>query len=372
MVKILVIEDEATVRSNIEEILTLSDYEAIAAANGMSALQLLEKIQPDLILCDVMMPEMDGHTVLQTVRQNLSTATIPFIFLTAKADRRDVREGMEAGADDYLTKPFTAAELLRAVSVQLNKQALTETQTQSRLDEWRHSINRALPHELNTPLNGILCATDLLLHDRDLLSDEETVEILELIRTSARRMHRLTQNALLYMDLEMQSQARNRTPELLTLQSSTCTVQPLLRQVVSQQMERYDRAQDFHLTLQDCSVSLPSDKLEKILYELLDNAFKFSDSGTLVQVAGQPEGAFYRIEIRDHGRGMSPRQIAQLGAYTQFERYLYEQQGLGLGLTIVQKLVELYGGKIRLASELGQYTQVTLQLPIELPSKGSG
>lgn len=119
---ILVIEDERQVRNNIQQILELSDYRVLAAENGRVGLQLAKTALSDLIICDVMMPEMDGYEVVAALRKNNATATIPFIFLTAKVDRTDLRQGMESGADDYLTKPFTAEELLKAVEIRFQRQ----------------------------------------------------------------------------------------------------------------------------------------------------------------------------------------------------------------------------------------------------------
>ncbi|NES97097.1 MAG: response regulator, partial [Desertifilum sp. SIO1I2] len=112
MKKILVIEDEPTVRANLLKLLDLEGYQSLEASDGHTGIQLAEQHQPDLILCDIMMPELDGYAVLEALRQNPVTAMIPFIFLTAKAERNDWRQGMEKGADDYLTKPFTRSELL--------------------------------------------------------------------------------------------------------------------------------------------------------------------------------------------------------------------------------------------------------------------
>lgn len=123
MTKILVIEDEELVRENILDLLEAEDFDTIAAANGKIGLNLALSESPDLILCDMMMPELDGYGVLTTLRQEPATATIPFIFLTAKSAKADFRQGMDMGADDYLTKPFTRAELLSAIVNRLEKQA---------------------------------------------------------------------------------------------------------------------------------------------------------------------------------------------------------------------------------------------------------
>jgi two-component system, OmpR family, alkaline phosphatase synthesis response regulator PhoP len=120
--KILVIEDESQIRENIKEILELTGFTAITAVNGFSGLQIAKSTLPDLILCDIMMPELDGYDVLQALRQDSLTALLPLIFLTAKVDRTDLRLGMELGADDYLTKPFETDELLRAINSRLSRQ----------------------------------------------------------------------------------------------------------------------------------------------------------------------------------------------------------------------------------------------------------
>lgn len=124
MKKILVIEDEELLRVNTVQILELEDFSPIEADNGRVGIQLAQEQLPDLILCDVMMPEVNGYGVLTALRQNPATAAIPFIFTTAKASKVDLRQGMELGADDYLTKPFTADELLSAIATRLKKQAV--------------------------------------------------------------------------------------------------------------------------------------------------------------------------------------------------------------------------------------------------------
>lgn len=123
MKKILVIEDEPEMRRNLATILRLEKFHPLAAENGRVGVELAEKEKPDLILCDVMMPELDGHGVLQALRDNPDTASIPFIFLTAKGEKIDVRSGMNLGADDYLTKPVAKADLLNAIRSRLQRAA---------------------------------------------------------------------------------------------------------------------------------------------------------------------------------------------------------------------------------------------------------
>src|SRR6476646_11117243 len=121
MKKILVIEDEPEMRRNITMLLRYHDYQPIEAENGRVGLALAQREKPDLVLCDVMMPELDGHGVLQALQQNAELATIPFIFLTAKGEKDDLRSGMNLGADDYLTKPVANADLIRAIEARLRR-----------------------------------------------------------------------------------------------------------------------------------------------------------------------------------------------------------------------------------------------------------
>lgn len=119
--KVLIIEDNLDIRENIVEILELANYIAFSAGNGKAGVELAMKNIPDIILCDIMMPELDGYGVLYMLNKHPETANIPFVFLTAKAERVDLRKGMEMGADDYLTKPFDDMELLNAIESRLKK-----------------------------------------------------------------------------------------------------------------------------------------------------------------------------------------------------------------------------------------------------------
>ena len=121
MKKILVIEDEPEMRRNIAALLRYYNYEPVTAENGRAGVEAARREQPDLILCDVMMPEMDGHAVLQTLQTDAALARVPFIFLTAKGEKDDLRSGMNLGADDYLTKPVANADLVKAIETRLRR-----------------------------------------------------------------------------------------------------------------------------------------------------------------------------------------------------------------------------------------------------------
>lgn len=138
--KILIIEDNDGIRENVAEILEMASYNVFKADNGKTGMELAVKHLPDIILCDIMMPELDGYGVLYMLNKNAETSTIPFIFLTAKADHSDLRKGMEMGADDYLTKPFDDMELLNAIEVRLRKKAHLEQMHLNKLNEFKMLI----------------------------------------------------------------------------------------------------------------------------------------------------------------------------------------------------------------------------------------
>lgn len=178
MPKILVIEDEKPVRTNIVDLLSVEGFDAIGAENGHAGLQVLRDQTVDLVICDVLMPKMDGFEVLKALSQNPSTEMIPLIFLTAKTERSDIRQGMNLGAYDYITKPFTRVELLEAVNAQLKKQERLVHQTalaseqveqvQQKLQdlqtftEAKDQLLNNLIEELRNPMSNISMAIRLL------------------------------------------------------------------------------------------------------------------------------------------------------------------------------------------------------------------
>jgi len=141
MKKILVIEDEPEMRRNLTTILRLENFQPLPAANGRIGIELAKKEKPDLVLCDVMMPELDGYGVIAALRADTETVTIPFIFLTAKGEKPDIRAGMNLGADDYLTKPVAKSDLLAAIRSRL------ERAVQQAVPEFKPNFESAKPLE---------------------------------------------------------------------------------------------------------------------------------------------------------------------------------------------------------------------------------
>ncbi|NJL93537.1 MAG: hybrid sensor histidine kinase/response regulator [Anaerolineae bacterium] len=363
MKRILVIEDEASLREDIVDILRLADFEVLDAENGLVGAAQAKEHKPDLILCDIMMPERSGDWVLLEVRSDPGTAHIPFIFLTARTSRSDMRYGMELGADDYITKPFTPDELLSAVNARITKQAHLEIAQTERLRDLHQSIARALPHELRTPLTGILGYARIMMEDAEELDTSQMRQMAQGIQRASRRLRRLVENYLLFAQLEMLS---NQMVQAQVLLQETCTApQEILQTVVEQQATEAKRPpEDLEVHCEAVSIRIDETSFAKIAEELLDNALKFSQPGTRVQIHGIRAGERFHLVVRDQGRGMNSEQIQRIDAYMQFDRRLYEHAGLGFGLAIVRHLATLYQGSFQVSSVPGQFTEVRVQLPL--------
>ncbi|HWP81728.1 MAG TPA: response regulator [Bacteroidota bacterium] len=360
--KILVIEDDKAERQLVLTLLRRQGFETTSADNGTDGLRLAKTERPDLILCDIHLGGLDGYDLLAEIRKEPTLATVPFIFMTAHADREALRQGMGLGADDFLPKPFTSDELITAVNARLEKYQVLIRQANQKLDELRAAMSVTIPHELRTPLNGILGYADILRKQADDLEPSEIKRMAERIHKNGKRLGKLVENYIIYAQTELQLLHLHATKVPMSMQ--TLGTDRILRMVVEQKAEDFGRADDVEVRSTGASVNITPEFFTKIVDELVDNAFKFSSKGTKISVASQIQNSHLRLEISDQGRGMTPEQLSHIGAYVQFERKVYEQQGSGLGLTVARRLVELHGGKFEIKSAYGKGTTVVAELPL--------
>ena len=365
MQKILVIEDTPDVRELITDTLRFNGFETVSAADGEAGIQAALTHLPDLILCDVQMPRKDGFEVLQDLRRRPATATIPFVFLTGQADKSHMRHGMNLGADDFLAKPFQLQDLMAAVNARLKKHQTVTARSDEKLTQLRDSISLAMPHELMTPLNGIIGFSSILLSDGGSLSQADVTEFAQHIHDSAQRLQRVIENFLLYSQIELTAADPAKIAALR--QAEPVTVKDFIDVTARKRATAFNRVSDLKLDIVEACVRMAHPKLEKILVEILDNAFKFSEAGAAVEVKGRILEGFYEVTITNFGRGMTPEQITALGAHMQFERKFYEQQGAGLGFAIARRLIEIHGGSAKVSSIHGKSATVDLFFPIWTP-----
>ena len=362
--KLLVIDDDETMREYIKQTLSIYGYDAIEADSAEKGILLAREHQPEMILCDVHMDGMDGYETLRTLRADPFLASTPFIMVTASSDPSSMREGMGLGADDFLPKPFSPSDLVRTVETQLAKMKMRKAEAETKLRNLRSNINLALPHELLTPLNGILGYAELIKDIGPGLPAGELVDMADHILTGAQRLHRLIQNYLIYAQIEMISTDRAEVAALRTARSDN--VAGALRTYAEGLANQLGRLQDLRTLLHDGLVHMSQEHLLKIVSEVLTNAFSFSNPGTPVTLSADFDGEKMVITVRDQGLGMSSEEIASIGAYAQFNRQIREQQGIGLGLTIAKRLTELYGGAFMLSEGTnGVGVLVTISIPAE-------
>ncbi|HTP12410.1 MAG TPA: response regulator [Bacteroidota bacterium] len=362
MRKVLIIDDEESLRFIAKTALGAEGFEVFEASNGLEGLELARGRRPDLILCDVKMDGMDGYATLEKIRQDPVTNSIPVILMTGvMTDYSHVRHAMGIGADDYLLKPFSVNDLLTAVQTRLQKQELVVQKAESRLSELRSNIALSLPHELRTPLVAILGFADILREDYERIDRKEIGQMATDIHKAATRLHTLIENFLVYAQIEIAAADKDKKAEFRS--ERTTDLQMILKIVATRISAEHRREADLVTELADGGGAISSENFRRIVTNVVDNAFKFSKQGTRVLVKCARVEDWFVVTVTDHGRGMSPGQIQDVGGYMQFERRLHEQQGSGLGLIIAKRLVDVHGGLLDIESKVDGGTTVVVKIP---------
>ncbi|BAB74820.1 response regulator [Anabaena sp. FACHB-709] len=369
---ILVIDDLPDNFDVIETLLSEQDYTLHYVASGQEAIASLNLFQPDLILLDVMMPGMDGIEVCQRIKAMPQWQPVPIIMVTALTAKEDLARCLQSGADDFISKPINALELrarlhsMLRIKQQYDKiQTLSNLQTstikvlESTLDELRGNLAATLPHELNTPLNGIVGSISILMANIENMDTAEIQELLGWVDLSARNLERLIKQLLTYLELELSTnQQQNIASE------STHFSIAAIEAILQSHAPSVNRRDDLMFAIEEAEVSISARYLTIIIHELVDNALKFSRRGTTIKISSQIVAGMLNVYIHDFGRGMTAEQISKIGAFMQFERKTYEQQGIGMGLKLAKQTVESYGGLFSISSVYQQETTVHIALPI--------
>lgn len=367
--RILVVEDHEPLLHAIRTILERAGYSVLTATDGLKGMEVMERARPDLIIADVMMPNMDGYEFYDAVRARPDGLTIPFIFLTARTTREDILRGKEMGAEDYLTKPFDAEELLVVVRSRLRRAKEVQQATTGEFDRLKQQIVNVLSHELRTPLTYITGYTDLALEELPSLSPEALQQFLEGIRRGSERLNRLVQDLLTLIRLDTGQAAA----EFRLLARPT----DRLVQVVRRTVQQYEplAAQNAIALEVRAPPTLPTVLLCEPLFtdalgRLIDNAIRFSrGKGKRVTVDVFAVGEGVEVSVSDEGIGIRSEEMPHLfERFRQIDREHIEQQGVGLGLAIARELIRLHGGDITAESRYGVGSRFTIRLPLTPPS----
>jgi two-component system sensor histidine kinase/response regulator len=360
---ILVVEDDGALLDGLRDILELSGYRVVTARNGAQGLVALEQHRPDLIVSDMNMPRMDGYQFYGQVRAHPEWVSVPFIFLTAKGEKADVRRGKMLGVDDYITKPFEEADLLVAVQAKLNRRAQLNAARDRQISDLKRTILTTLNHEFRTPLTYITTYADMLGEGN--ISAEDFKNFMRGIQVGSDRLRRLVEDFIFLVELQtgeaQQTYERRRQP--------LNDVAGLLHATV----ERYRaRARERGVSLEaSLASSLPvvvvdAEFLANAIGRLMDNAIKFSKKGGgMVVLRAEPGDQSLIIEIADDGIGMPEAELAKIfDVFHQIDRAKMEQQGSGSGLAITHGIVSLHGGRLSATSAVNAGSTFRMELPL--------
>ncbi len=360
---ILIVDDTQQNIQVLGSILMKENYQISVARNGLEALSAVEEVKPDILLLDIMMPELDGFETCKRLKESPDTKDIPIIFLTAKIETDDIIKGFELGAVDYITKPFNAKELLVRVNTHLD---LKHSHESLRLKE--QQLREAIAakdrffsivhHDLKDPFNILIGFSQLLLLNYDKYEEEKIKEIVQHIFDSTKQASNLLENLVQW--------ARSQTGQI---QWSPCKID--IRNIVKENIEILnDTALKKNVRLHS-EIKKPSfvyadeNMINIIVRNLISNGLKYTPDGGEVRISARDSDEFVELIISDTGIGMGKDDIEKLFRidvhYTT--RGTSEETGTGLGLILCKKFIEKNGGKIRVESTLGKGSRFMCTLP---------
>jgi signal transduction histidine kinase len=361
---ILVVEDDELMSEGISDILSLEGYHVETAPNGRAALSKMQAFAPDLVLSDIMMPEMNGHEFCALVRANPIWRTLPFIFLTALGQQVDQRRGLELGADDYLAKPFEPDDLLVAVRSRLKRAADHREAADAALSDLRGSILTTLNHEFRTPLTYITGYSHMLAEEGREMDVEEYQLCVKALESGAQRLKRLVENVLLVTQIESGELAAMIKMFPGQTSNLSAVVHILIERFQAQAQAR-DVVLRHRIPTDLPPLAISEDYFTQVIDHLLDNAIKFSKKGGQIILSATHQDRHIELVISDEGIGIRPDALTWVfDSFRQVDRQKQEQQGAGLGLAITRGLVQAHGGQVTLESTSDVGTTVRVQLPI--------
>jgi two-component system sensor histidine kinase/response regulator len=315
---ILVIEDTKSIREELRDILTFEGMQVFTAENGQEGIDKAKEHLPDLILCDIMMPVKDGFEVFDEIQSINNFKHTPFIFLTAKATVENRRKGMILGADDYITKPFDIDLLIKSIKSRLYKEKKRKKSENNKLETLQNNISRAIPHELLTPLNGIIGFSSLMKDPGVKIDDKEFRNFASKIFDSGHRLLSIFQKFIYYTEVELL--LNNDKKKASLKEEITETGEQELEEQSQIIAQKFNRESDIELHLKHFNIKISSFHFEVIIANIVDNAFKFSKKGDKVIVAVELNDSHVHITVIDHGVGFNEVALNQIGAFTQFNR----------------------------------------------------
>lgn len=355
---ILVVEDDKLVRESIHKILINENFKVISVSSVDEALNVLDENRLDLIISDIMMEPKNGYDLLDEIIDRKIFPPLPLIFLTAKSEYEDIREGMTRGADDYLVKPFKREELLSSVNIRLKKSDLIKR----KFEEISSTLRKNLPHQLRTPLVSIIGFSQIAYGDAEVLDTKSIKHFSGRIYNSAFELSASIEKLLSFSE----AVSIRVSPDLLLETKNAFEEIDLGYSIEAAAGERANmkgRLDKLKLEVENIKFKTHSVFFESMLKEVVDNAFKFSPKNSEVKVTGVSSEENYSIIIENESKDMIESNFLQ-------DRYLIgkkednsESKGMGLGIMLAKHLSYILGAKLSVEIKENKYIRFLIVLP---------
>lgn len=359
MFKILIVEDTLTIREEIHDILVMEGYTVFEAENGSIGFEIALKKHPDLIISDILMPKLNGFEMYKKLQNNKTTKLIPLIFLSAKAEKSDIRAGMNLGAEDYLTKPIDVEDLLNTVKIKIDKKLLLAQETIDKtttisaiLQQQKKELDnyaQLISHELKTPLRNI---SDILIWIREELahpiSSENSINSIELLEKKVERMELLLTKIEQYKNIRSSSFKKNKIN---------------LNTIAKKVIAKLQVPSHIKVEIKNKLPTLFADEimLEKVFEILIQNALDHIDKKKgLILLACETTEEDYLFSIKDNGIGIKTKYHEKI--FEMFQT-IDSNNSTGIGLSIVKKIISYYNGEVKVESKTNKETIFYFSLP---------
>ncbi len=368
IINLMVFDD---IKENIELISTTlkeDKIKLIFVNNWEQAEELIHKVKIDLILFNYELNSSNQSTLYFKLRNENAYSQTPIIFMLSKSEDIDNLLIHEHPQDDFIQKPINERLLKAKVRSYTLKHKKIVDEYEEQIEKIKDNIKFIIPHEFRTSLNSILGLSNVINQITKNESGIENTNVKEIqdisssLLNTVKYLQRISENLILYTQLQLMKSEKKTNIEISksTLINST----EIITEAVNTLISEYDRRIDLEINLRPLYIQINGYFFYKIIYELIDNALKFSESGKKINIITSKEDNKFIFQISDNGRGMKPKEIKNIGAFIQFNRNLYEQQGVGLGLSLAKILTEMNDGVFSLHSKKTEGTEIMISLPL--------
>jgi two-component system sensor histidine kinase/response regulator len=358
--KVLIVDDNPLILETLNSILRARDYEVIRATDGIKAMKLLQQDEVDVVISDVMMPSCDGYQFYENVRSENKLAHVPFIFLTALDDVKEISKGNQSGCDCYLTKPFDPYLLLSTVEGKIARSRALKQVMQETQDNYRRRVVQTLSHEFRTPLVAINTGSEILKEQAHRLDQAKVKNLIEAIYRGGQRLERLVQDFMTLQHIEAGMAAK-----MASSKNKRTSIRRLAKDFYESFKDEFEsdgKRYNFIETGCDGIVLAFEAHIQDILLRFTQNAFKFSPCGEYIEIWCEDQDSELAIVIADRGQGLSAKQAqGAIDAFRQLNRDKIEQQGAGLGLYIADSLARCNGASIHFEERQGGGTLASIR-----------